>query len=181
MKRMLFMFAALVFLFYATIACAEEFTALNLVPREKYWFAVPPPQVDVRAYGISVALSSDKCTWSDPIDFTFYQIDKQTKEKYEVSEVFKTRIYPRDIDKLRFYNVLFVKDLDEVYSDSGQQKIFLDVAKGKQAMTLIANQQPIIVFPVDVWEKAKSKKELAIWLDNYSQESEVSPILKRNY
>ena len=45
-------------------------------------------------------------------------------------------------------------------------------------MTLIANQQPIIVFPVDVWEKAKSKKELAIWLDNYSQESEVSPILK---
>jgi len=45
-------------------------------------------------------------------------------------------------------------------------------------MTLIANQQPIIVFPVDVWEKAKSKKEPAIWLDNYSQESEVSPILK---
>ena len=143
MKRMLFMFAALVFLFYATIACAEEFTALNLVPREKYWFAVPPPQVDVRAYGISVALSSDKCTWSDPIDFTFYQIDKQTKEKYEVSEVFKTRIYPRDIDKLRFYNVLFVKDLDEVYSDSGQQKIFLDVAKGKQCLMTLTTSVPM--------------------------------------
>ena len=45
-------------------------------------------------------------------------------------------------------------------------------------MTLIANQQPIIAFPVDVWEKAKSKEELAIWLDNYSQEAGISPILK---
>ncbi|MBC8235787.1 hypothetical protein H8E77_40075 [bacterium] len=45
-------------------------------------------------------------------------------------------------------------------------------------MTLIANQQPIIAFPVDVWEKAKSKKELTSWLDNYSQESEILPVLK---
>ncbi|HIE30175.1 TPA: hypothetical protein EYP66_23160 [Candidatus Poribacteria bacterium] len=45
-------------------------------------------------------------------------------------------------------------------------------------MTLIANQQPIIAFPVDVWEKAKSKRELMSWLDNYSQESEILPILK---
>jgi hypothetical protein len=45
-------------------------------------------------------------------------------------------------------------------------------------MTLIANQQPIIAFPVDVWEKAKSKKELTSWLDNYSQEAEILPILK---
>jgi hypothetical protein len=138
---MLFIFAALFSLFYATIACAEEFTALNLVPLEKYWFAVPPPQVDVRAYGISFALSSDKCTWSDPIDFTLYQIDKQTKEKYEVSEVFKTRIYPRDIDKFRFYNVFFVKDLDEV--DSGPQKIFLDVAKGKQCLMTLTTSAPM--------------------------------------
>lgn len=141
MKRMLFMFAVLVSLFYVTIAYAEEFTALNLVPREKYWFAVPPPQVDVRAYGISVALSSDKSTWSDPIDFTLYRIDKQTKDKYEVSEVFKTKIYPRDIDKLRFYNVMFVKDLDEVYS--GQQKIFLDVAKGKQCLMTLTTAAPM--------------------------------------
>ena len=39
-------------------------------------------------------------------------------------------------------------------------------------------QQPIIAFPVDVWEKAKSKEELASWLDEYSQEDEISPILK---
>ncbi|MFQ6040703.1 MAG: hypothetical protein ACE5PV_07595 [Candidatus Poribacteria bacterium] len=45
-------------------------------------------------------------------------------------------------------------------------------------MTLIANQRPIVAFPVDVWEKAKSKKELASWLDNYSQETEISPIFK---
>ncbi len=45
-------------------------------------------------------------------------------------------------------------------------------------MTLIANQQPIIAFPVDVWEKAKNKEELASWLDKYSKESEISPILK---
>jgi len=45
-------------------------------------------------------------------------------------------------------------------------------------MTLIANQQPIIAFPVDVWEKAKSKEELTGWLDKYSQEAEISPILK---
>jgi len=39
--------------------------------------------------------------------------------------------------------------------------------------TLIANQQPIIAFPVDVWEKAGSKEELALWLDKYSQKYEV--------
>lgn len=143
MRKMLFIFAALASFFCATIAGAEEtaLTALNLAPREKYWFAVPPPKVDVRAYGISVALSSDKCAWSDQIDFTFYRIDKQTKDKYEVSEVFKTRIYPRDIDKLRFYNVLFVKDLDEVYSE--QQKIFLDVPKGKQCLMTLTVSAPM--------------------------------------
>jgi hypothetical protein len=156
MRRMLFMFASLVSLFYATIACAEEFTTLNLVPRQKYWFAVPPPQIDVRAYGISVALSSDKCTWSDPIDFTLYQIDKQTKEKYEVSEVFKTRIYPRDIDKFQFYNVFFVKDLDEV--DSLPPKIFLDVAKGKQCLMTLTASAPMRLH----FQGAISKTEVKI-------------------
>ncbi len=45
-------------------------------------------------------------------------------------------------------------------------------------MTLITNRQTIIAFPVDVWEKAKSKEELASWLDKYSKESKISPILK---
>ena len=45
-------------------------------------------------------------------------------------------------------------------------------------MTLTANQQSIIAFPVDVWKKAKSKEELASWLDNYSQEAGISPILQ---
>lgn len=156
MRRILFIFAALVSLFYAPITGAEEtpLTALDLVPHEKYWFAVPPPQADVRAYGISVALSSDKCTWSDPIDFKFYQINKQTKEKYEVSEVFKTRIYPRDIDKLRFYNVMFVKDLDEVYSE--QQKTFLDVAKGKQCLMTLTVSVPMCFYFQGAINKTKA-------------------------
>jgi hypothetical protein len=45
-------------------------------------------------------------------------------------------------------------------------------------MTLVTNQQPIVAFPADVWEKAKSKEELLIWLNKYSQETEISPILK---
>lgn len=45
-------------------------------------------------------------------------------------------------------------------------------------MTLVANQQPIVAFPADVWEKAKSKEELASWLNRYSQEDNISPILK---
>lgn len=43
---------------------------------------------------------------------------------------------------------------------------------------LITNQQPIVAFPADVWEKAKSKEELVSWLNKYSQESEILPILK---
>jgi len=141
MRKVLFMFATLASSFYAPIACAEDFAVLNLVPREKYWFAVPAQKVDARAYGISFAVSSDQCNWSDPIDFTLYRIDKQTKAKYEVSEVFKTRIYPRDLDKLRFYNVFFIKDFDEIYS--GQQKAFLDVAKGKQCLITLAASVPM--------------------------------------
>ena len=45
-------------------------------------------------------------------------------------------------------------------------------------MTLVTNQQPIVAFPADVWEKAKSKEELVNWLNKYSQETEISPILK---
>ena len=45
-------------------------------------------------------------------------------------------------------------------------------------MTLVTNQQPIVAFPADVWEKAKSKEELEKWLNKYSQETEISPILK---
>ena len=45
-------------------------------------------------------------------------------------------------------------------------------------MTLVTNQQPIVAFPADVWEKAKSKEELVNWLNKYSQEAEISPILK---
>lgn len=45
-------------------------------------------------------------------------------------------------------------------------------------MMLVTNQQPIVAFPADVWEKAKSKEELLIWLNKYSQETEISPILK---
>ena len=45
-------------------------------------------------------------------------------------------------------------------------------------MTLVTNQQPIVAFPADVWEKAKSKEELINWLNEYSQEAEISPILK---
>ena len=45
-------------------------------------------------------------------------------------------------------------------------------------MTLVTNQQPIVAFPADVWEKAESKEELADWLNKYSQEAEISPILR---
>jgi len=45
-------------------------------------------------------------------------------------------------------------------------------------MTLVTNQQPIVAFPADVWEKAKSKEELVNWLNKYSQEAEIAPILK---
>ncbi|MEK7396164.1 MAG: hypothetical protein AAB116_04415 [Candidatus Poribacteria bacterium] len=45
-------------------------------------------------------------------------------------------------------------------------------------MALVTNQQPIVAFPADVWEKAKSKEELVNWLNKYSQEAEISPILK---
>jgi hypothetical protein len=45
-------------------------------------------------------------------------------------------------------------------------------------MTLVTNQQPIVAFPADVWEKAKSKEELVNWLNKYSQEAEISPILR---
>lgn len=45
-------------------------------------------------------------------------------------------------------------------------------------MVLVTNQQPIVAFPADVWEKAKSKEELVNWLNKYSQESEILPILK---
>jgi hypothetical protein len=47
-----------------------------------------------------------------------------------------------------------------------------------RAMTLVTNQQPIVAFPADVWEKAESKEELVNWLNKYSQETEISPILK---
>jgi hypothetical protein len=151
------MFAALVSFYCATIACAEE-TALNLVPREKYWFAVPPPKVDVRAYGVSFAVSCDKCTWSDTIDFTLYRIDKQTEEKCEVSEVFKTRICPRDLGELRFYNVFFFKDLVETYSAQMQMKNFLDAAKGKQFLVTLTASAPMRFH----FEGAISKTELII-------------------
>ncbi|MDQ1327281.1 MAG: hypothetical protein QG641_561 [Candidatus Poribacteria bacterium] len=45
-------------------------------------------------------------------------------------------------------------------------------------MTLVTNQQSIVAFPTDVWEKAKSKEELEKWLNKYAQETEISPILK---
>ena len=45
-------------------------------------------------------------------------------------------------------------------------------------MMLVTNQQPIVAFPADVWEKAESKEELLNWLNKYSQETEISPILK---
>jgi hypothetical protein len=134
MRKMLFMFGAFVSFFHAAIAYAEEFTSLNLIPREKYWFAVPAPKIDASVYGISFALSSDKISSSDTIDFALYQIDKQTNEKYEVSEVFKTRIYPRDIDQLRLYNVFFARDLDEA---------LFKVPKGIQCLMTLTASVPV--------------------------------------
>jgi hypothetical protein len=137
MRRMLFIFAAFVSFFYATLACAVEITALNLVPREKYWFAVPAPKIDATVYGVSFALSSDKINSSDPIDFTLYQINKQAKEKYEISEVFKTRIYPRDVDKLQLYNVFFAKNVQDL--DTAIHK----VPKGNQCLMKITASVPV--------------------------------------
>ena len=49
-------------------------------------------------------------------------------------------------------------------------------------MMLVTNQQSIVAFPADVWEKTKSKEELEKWLNKYAQETEISPILKiRDY
>lgn len=45
-------------------------------------------------------------------------------------------------------------------------------------MSTLSNKERIVIFPFNVWKKAKKKEDLADWLSSYSTAEEPDPLLE---